>query len=227
MFGLVNRLSSPPSFGKASATRSATPSKSKADPLRARLSSTPASILKAKLKANRSLSTAEKLARAMSDMTPDSVELVTPSPRGVASPLAKVVTPKAKVATPKAKVATPKTKLATPKAKVATPKADTATAKAKGTPKTVRVMTPAGARATPSAAASAMKSVRKTPFTASQKKKTPAAAPPAAAAAPTGIPRFVPKKAPDFAKLHAKEFGKMDSLDVYLSKKKDRSTKKV
>ena len=219
MFGLVKRLSSPHSVGKASASRSATPSKFKADPLRARLSSTPASILKAKLKANRSLSTAEKLARAMSDMTPDSVELVTPSPRGVASPLAKVVTPKAKVATPKAKVATPK-------AKVATPKADTATAKAKGTPKTVRVMTPAGARATPSAAASAMKSVRKTPFTASQRKKTPPAAP-AAAAAPTGIPRFVPKKAPDFAKLHAKEFGKMDSLDVYLSKKKDRSIKKV
>ena len=213
MFGLVKRLSSPHSVGKASASRSATPSKFKADPLRARLSSTPASILKAKLKANRSsLSTAEKLARAMSDMTPDSVELVTPSPRGVASPLAKVVTPKAKVATPKVKVATPK--------------ADTATAKAKGTPKTVRVMTPAGARATPSAAASAMKSVRKTPFTASQRKKTPPAAP-AAAAAPTGIPRFVPKKAPDFAKLHAKEFGKMDSLDVYLSKKKDRSIKKV
>ena len=37
----------------------------------------------------------------------------------------------------------------------------------------------------------------------------------------------MPKKVPDFAKLHAKEFGKMDSLDVYLSKKKDRSIKKV
>ena len=66
-----------------------------------------------------------------------------------------------------------------------------------------------------------MKSVKKTPYTASQKKKTPAAP------SGTGIPRFVPKKVPDFAKLHAKEFGKMDSLDVYLSKKKDRSIKKV
>ena len=43
----------------------------------------------------------------------------------------------------------------------------------------------------------------------------------------TGIPRFVPKKVPDFAKLHAKEFGKMDSIDVYLSKKKDRSARNV
>ena len=37
----------------------------------------------------------------------------------------------------------------------------------------------------------------------------------------------MPKKVPDFAKLHAKEFGKMDSLDVYLSKKKDRSSRNV
>ena len=142
------------SIGKAIAAKSATPSK--ADPLRARLSSTPASILKAKMKANRSLSTAEKLAKAMSDMTPDSVQLVTPSPKRVASPGVKVVTPKAKGTTPKAKMVTPK--------------AETVTSKAKGTPKTVRMMTPVGGRATPSAA-SAMKSVRKTPYTVSQKKK--------------------------------------------------------
>ena len=37
----------------------------------------------------------------------------------------------------------------------------------------------------------------------------------------------MPKKVPDFAKLHAKEFGKMDSIDVYLSKKKDRSARSV
>ena len=144
------------SFGKASAAKSATPSK--ADPLRARLSSTPASILKAKMKANKSLSTAEKLAKAMSDMTPDSVELVTPSPRKVASPKAKLVTPKAE--------------MVTSKAKLVTPKAEMVTSKAKGTPKTVRMMTPSGGRATPSsAAASAMKSVKKTPYTASQKKR--------------------------------------------------------
>ena len=151
---LCNGILALHSFGKASAAKSATPSK--ADPLRARLSSTPASILKAKMKANKSLSTAEKLAKAMSDMTPDSVELVTPSPRKVASPRAKV---------------------ATPKAKLVTPKAEMVTSKAKGTPKTVRMMTPSGGRATPSsAAASAMKSVKKTPYTASQKKRTPAPA---------------------------------------------------
>ena len=135
------------SIGKAIAAKSATPSK--ADPLRARLSSTPASILKAKMKANRSLSTAEKLAKAVSDMTPDSVELVTPSPQ---------------------RLATPKAKLVTPKAKLVTPKAEMVTKKAKGTPKMVRMMTPVGGRATPSAA-SAMKSIRKTPYTVSQKKK--------------------------------------------------------
>jgi len=38
----------------------------------------------------------------------------------------------------------------------------------------------------------------------------------------TGIPRPKVKKVPDFAKLHAKQFGKMDNLDQYLGKKKDR-----
>ena len=85
------------------------------------------------MKARKSLSTAEKLAKAMSDMTPDSVELVTPSP-------------KAKVATPMAKLVTPKAKVVTPKAKVVTPNAAKTTTKAKGTPKTVRMMTPVGAR---------------------------------------------------------------------------------
>eukprot|EP00093_Oithona_nana_P000611 00611.XXX_2799_1909_1 [CDS] Oithona nana genome sequencing. len=33
----------------------------------------------------------------------------------------------------------------------------------------------------------------------------------------TGIPR--PRKAPNFAKMHAKQFGKMDTLDTYLEKK--------
>ena len=32
----------------------------------------------------------------------------------------------------------------------------------------------------------------------------------------TGIPRPKVKKVPDFAKLHAKQFGKMDDLDSYL-----------
>ena len=36
----------------------------------------------------------------------------------------------------------------------------------------------------------------------------------------TGIPR--PRKVPDFAKLHAKQFGKMDTLDTYLEKKEKR-----
>merc|ERR1712008_101447 len=38
----------------------------------------------------------------------------------------------------------------------------------------------------------------------------------------TGIPRPKVRKVPDFAKLHAKQFGKMDNLDQYLGKKKDR-----
>jgi len=41
----------------------------------------------------------------------------------------------------------------------------------------------------------------------------------------TGIPRpkgVGVKKVPDFAKLHAKQFGKMDNLDQYLGKKKER-----
>ena len=129
------------SIRKPIKAKSATPSK--ADPLRARLSSTPASILKAKMKANRSVSTAEKLAKAMSDMTPDSIELVTPSPQ---------------------RLATPKAKLVTPKAKLVTPKAEMVTKKAKGTPKMVRMKTP------PSAA-SALKSVKKTPYASSHKKK--------------------------------------------------------
>merc|ERR1719189_274749 len=40
----------------------------------------------------------------------------------------------------------------------------------------------------------------------------------------TGIPRpkVGVKKVPDFAKLHAEQFGKMDNLDQYLGKKKER-----
>merc|ERR1711935_270023 len=38
----------------------------------------------------------------------------------------------------------------------------------------------------------------------------------------TGIPRPKVRKVPDFAKLHAKQFGRMDNLDQYLGKKKDR-----
>lgn len=40
------------------------------------------------------------------------------------------------------------------------------------------------------------------------------------AKASTGIPR--PRKVPDFAKLHAKQFRKMDTLNQYLDKKKER-----
>ena len=38
----------------------------------------------------------------------------------------------------------------------------------------------------------------------------------------TQIPQFVSKRAPNFAKMHAEQFNKMDSLDVHLSKKKER-----
>merc|ERR1712168_321995 len=38
----------------------------------------------------------------------------------------------------------------------------------------------------------------------------------------TGIPRPKVRKVPDFAKLHAEQFGKMDNLDQYLGKKKER-----
>ena len=124
---------------------------SKADPLRARLSSTPASIVKAKMKANKSLSTAEKLAKAVSEMTPDSVQLITPSPKKGTTPATK-----AAAASPRAAVASPVARAVTPRAKM--------------TPKSVRTKTPTVGRATPSVG-SAMKSARKTPFTASQKKK--------------------------------------------------------
>ena len=42
---------------------------------------------------------------------------------------------------------------------------------------------------------------------------------------PTNIPRFVKfaRKVPDFAKMHEREFKKMESLDTYLDKKKKRS----
>ena len=40
----------------------------------------------------------------------------------------------------------------------------------------------------------------------------------------SNIPKFVKKrKMPDFAKLHAQEFNKMDTLDTYLEKKKERA----
>ena len=39
----------------------------------------------------------------------------------------------------------------------------------------------------------------------------------------SNIPKFVKSKMPDFAKLHAREFNKMDTLDNYLVKKKERA----
>ena len=39
----------------------------------------------------------------------------------------------------------------------------------------------------------------------------------------SNIPKIVKRKMPDFAKLHAKEFSKTDTLDSYLSKKKERA----
>ena len=40
----------------------------------------------------------------------------------------------------------------------------------------------------------------------------------------SNIPKLVKKrKMPDFAKLHAQEFNKMDTLDTYLEKKKERA----
>ena len=39
----------------------------------------------------------------------------------------------------------------------------------------------------------------------------------------SNIPKIVKRKIPDFAKLHAKEFSKTDTLDNYLSKKKERA----
>ena len=40
----------------------------------------------------------------------------------------------------------------------------------------------------------------------------------------SNIPKFVKKrKMPDFAKLHAQEFNKMDTLGTYLEKKKERA----
>ena len=143
-----------PELAARSAERAADPKRatpSKADPLRARLSSTPASIVKAKMKANKSLSTAEKLAKAVSEMTPDSVQLITPSPKKGATPTTKAA-------------ASPRV------AAVASPMARAITPKAKMTPKTVRMKTPIVGRTTPSVG-SAMKSAKKTPFTASQKKK--------------------------------------------------------
>ena len=40
----------------------------------------------------------------------------------------------------------------------------------------------------------------------------------------SGIPRFVSKRVPNFAKMHAQQFDQMDSLDVYLSKKKEKAS---
>ena len=39
----------------------------------------------------------------------------------------------------------------------------------------------------------------------------------------SNIPKFVRSTMPDFAKLHAREFNKMDTLDNYLVKKKERA----
>ena len=39
----------------------------------------------------------------------------------------------------------------------------------------------------------------------------------------SNIPKYVKSTMPDFAKLHAREFNKMDTLDNYLVKKKERA----
>ena len=39
----------------------------------------------------------------------------------------------------------------------------------------------------------------------------------------SNIPKIVKKKMPDFAKIHAREFSKTDTLDSYLTKKKERA----
>ena len=39
----------------------------------------------------------------------------------------------------------------------------------------------------------------------------------------SNIPKIVKRKMPDFAKLHAREFNKTDTLDNYLAKKKERA----
>ena len=39
----------------------------------------------------------------------------------------------------------------------------------------------------------------------------------------SNIPKIVKRKVPDFAKLHAREFNKTDTLDNYLTKKKERA----
>ena len=39
----------------------------------------------------------------------------------------------------------------------------------------------------------------------------------------SNIPKIIKRKMPDFAKLHAREFKKTDTLDNYLAKKKERA----
>ena len=39
----------------------------------------------------------------------------------------------------------------------------------------------------------------------------------------SNIPKIVKRKVPDLAKLHAREFNKTDTLDNYLTKKKERA----
>ena len=155
---------------------------------------------------------------------------VLPAKSKVTTPKAKVITPKAKINTTKSKVTTPKAKVMTPKAKVMTPKAKVMTPKA-------RVMTPKSNPFTPRMSTAGKNKKVLTPISEakkadplranfsgkksghnmvmSRKKK--------AAVAGSAIPKFVSKPAPNFAKIHAEQFEKMDSLDVYLSKKKDRT----
>ncbi len=181
-------------------------------------------------------------------------KVATPKAKTPKAATPKAKTPKAttpKTATPKAKTpktATPKPvtpKAATPKAK--TPKATTpkpvtpkaATPKVK-TPKatTPKVATPKTKTPRSSVAASSsslkasdpLRSKVRTPSTISKAKlRTPTVASSAKKHVNVeqrrgGIPRFVSKKVPDFAKLHAQEFDKMESLDVYMSKKKEKKT---
>jgi hypothetical protein len=214
----------------------------KTDPLRAKLA-TPGSVGKAKA---RRMASAVKLTPAkLARLTPNRK---TTTPLKVGTP-AKGATPKSntpvKVATP-AKTATPKAaatpaktitpKTATPAKFAKSPRASTGKMQipaTKATPsKTVLAATKTtpAKTITPAKVSSAMKAmsaskvktpvtVKRTPFKASAMKSMRKASP-----APTGIPRFVSKKAPNFAKLHEQEFNKMESIDITHSKRKERAT---
>ena len=60
-------------------------------------------------------------------------------------------------------------------------------------------------------------------FPSYQVRLVEAAKDPSIATQRSNIPQIVKRKIPDFAKLHAREFSKTDTLDNYLSKKKERA----